>query len=207
MTTEELAQQFYAETMLEHADTLASYAPEQIEQARVDTLARCRAYVAKVGAAVENKDAPALVNSVHRHNKHSRKIFHQLTGIDPGKTDKSCVAAIKQHVGEAEYDRQFAERRQAREKDKAEREANAEANRREHALKKTVRWAPIGGGLVETKTVREVIDTLLAAGYTPVDGKRGAFAVINLQNGSKYYQFRTKYEMAYIREQAAEVAA
>lgn len=206
MTTEELAQQFYNETMLEHADTLASYTPEQVEQARVDTLARCRAYVAKVGAAVENKDAPALVNSVHRHNKHSRKIFHLLTGIDPGKTDKSCVAAIKQHVGPEEYERQFAERRAAREKDKAERAAKAEASRREYALKKSVRWAPTGGGLMETKTVREVIDILLEDGFTPVDTKRGAFPAINLQKDGKGYQFRAKYEMAYIRERVGVAA-
>lgn len=208
MTTEELAQQFYAETMAEHADTMASYTPEQQEQARVDTLVRCRAYVAKIGAAVENKDAPALVNSVHRHNKHSRRVFHLLTGIDPGKTDKSCVAAIKQHVGEAEYERQFAERREAREKDKAERSAKIEASRRTDALNRPVRWAPPEGGLVKPTPVREVIDALLAAGFTPLPGKRGAFAITYLQKDGKGYQFRRKYEMDYIRERtAAEVAA
>lgn len=199
---EELAQQLYAETMAQNADVLASYSAEQQEAARTGTLKRCREYVANLSNAIDAKDVDGLLKAVHRHNANSRKVFKVLTGIDPGKTDKACREAIRQYVG-AEF---FAQHENETTAKAAERQADwrrkQEEKEREAELgQRTVIRFP--GEQVQTLTIREMIDGLLARGFRPKESKRGFAKTLKMVRPGESLTLKRKHEIAYALEKAA----
>jgi len=185
-----------------NADTLASYSAEQQEAARTRTLTRCREYVANLSNAIDAKDVDGLLKAVHRHNANSRKVFQAITGIEPGKTDKSCREAIRQYVGAEHFETYLNESTAQAAERQAEYHRKQEAKEREAELgQRTVIRFP--GEQVQTLTVREMIDGLLARGFRPKESKRGFAKTLKMVRPGESLTLKRKHEIAYALEKAA----
>lgn len=155
----------------------------------------------KLSDAIDTKDVGKLLSILTvPDNVVSKQMFTEITGIETGKTVKSAEEAVKRFVGEAAYNQYL-------EQQKAEQKAKEEARKKEEMEEELSKIAKFRSpeGIEKTATFKELIDDLLAKGFTPEEGKWGSIPVVWLTDGDHRYRFSNKQVKEYIRQRYNEI--
>lgn len=200
-------EQLYKAYADESSSWFQGLAPEQQHAQRLRARANAEGYVNRLLTAIETKDIACLNKSIHNGNKTSKAIFTRATGLKLGTTEKRNREILRQYVGPEDWDQWYAARDAERERVASKEKADRAERDKQRAIGELVRYCPDGGGLAQTITIRALIPILISNGYTTLEPtQRGAFTDWRLLKGNRFYQFRKKLVVEYIREQLSRIA-